>query len=235
MAGCLPLLGHSCFPPQSIQISSSIIINWQRKWGTGKNKHAWDKKRQSPATPKSQQTPVNLRRGGRPEEELKSWLRFQSLVKKAYSCFLQEDSQSPLLYDLFGGGVEITPKLQCVTPKFGRSWRAEGHTKPTEIICKINTAFAGNSWLQSYPQQAPNRHISGQKLYGSLQMLMWIWGKNLAEVRVPTPSIRASEDPRADVWYQRAWEVRFWLRTTGFGQCLQVVQTSLGWEAWAVM
>lgn len=148
MAGCPLLLEHSYFPLQSILISSSIIINWDRKWGTGENKHTRHRKRQSPATPKPQQTPVNLHRGGKPEEELKSWLCFQSPVKKAYIFFLQKDSQSPLLYELFGGGVKIIAKLQCVTPKFGRSWRAEGHTKPTEIIWKVNTAFAGNlSWF----------------------------------------------------------------------------------------
>lgn len=79
-------------------------------------------KRQSSATPKSQQTPVDLNRGGRPEEELWSWLHFQRLVKKVYVCSLQKNSQSPLLYDLFGGGVNIIPELQCATtPKFGRS------------------------------------------------------------------------------------------------------------------
>lgn len=164
MAGCPPLLGHSYFPLQSILISWSVLINWDRKWGTEENKHSWHRTRQSPATPNSQQTPVNLHRGKQPERELKSWLHCQSFVKKAYICFLQKDSQSPLLCDLFGGEVKIIPKLQCVTPKFGRSWRAEGHIKPTENIWKVNTAFSGNSWLQSYPQQAPNGCLSGQKL-----------------------------------------------------------------------
>lgn len=93
----------------------------------------------------SHQTPVNLLREGKPEEEFKSWSCFQSLVKEVHICFVQEGSQSPLLYDLFGGGVKIIPKLQCVTPKFERFWRAEGHTKTTEVIWKVNTAFSGNS------------------------------------------------------------------------------------------
>ena len=193
MAGCPPPLGHSYFPLQSTLISLRFIINWDRKWRTGENKHTWHRKKQSPASPKSQQTPVNLHRGWRPEEALKSWLHFQSHVKKAYIYFLQKDS---LLCCV--GRVKIIPKLQCVTPKFGKSQSAEGHSKPTEIIWEGNTAFVGNSRLQSYLQQAPNGHLSEQRSYLSVSMLVWTWGKNLPEVRVPTPRGVASEDPHAD-------------------------------------
>lgn len=88
--------------------------------------------------------PSKLHIRGRSKKELKPGLCFQSFVQKVYNCFLQKDSQSPLLYDHFSGGVKDLPKLQCDTSKCRRSWLAEEH-KPTEIIRKVNTAFAGNS------------------------------------------------------------------------------------------
>lgn len=69
IADCPLSLGHSYFPLQSIVVSSSIIINWDRKRGKGENKHVRHSRRQSPTTLNAHQAPMNVDKERKPEEE----------------------------------------------------------------------------------------------------------------------------------------------------------------------
>lgn len=168
---------------------------------------------------------MNVHIRGRRKKELKPWSCFQSIVQKVYISLLQKDSQSPLHSDHFSGGVKDLPKLQCVTSSRGSSRLAEEHKKPTEVIRNVNTAFAGNSWLQSSLQPDLNVFLSGQMSYINAHVTLHErsnWGES-------------THSQHQGKWRPSCWHLVSerlgsgkwgWLRTRGFGNFLQVVQIS---------